>query len=446
VAQVFTKKFGINPLLAVTNIVLVASSFVWYFLAYNVLQNLVEKLQTTPTETLIVVGANVAAIAIMAILGSFIVERIQRREPMLTLWIFAGIFVSLIPGLFAPSTFVELVTVSVIFGGYFGLGMPATMGYFSASTRYENRARLGGIVFLFIALSFFVLGSLSSGDIIISSVVLAAIRIAGLVFFKLAGKRILLPQKVGKTSYIRIFSGKSLLLFLVPWIVFNLVNYMTIPIINNPVLATGYTRSLAVFESVLIAVFAFVTGFLADSLGRKRLAIIGFAMLGVGFAALSFLQSSYGWYIYTVADGVAWGIFNVLFLFTLWGDLAQERNGEKFYVIGSLPYLLSNFMGLLFAPFALLEIENITLLFSFASFFLFIAVLPLVYAPETLPEKLMKDRDIRSYAEKALRQAQKDAGKSKKNDSAKEKEKNGKEEAKETPEDEEARKLAEKYY
>jgi len=34
---------------------------------------------------------------------------------------------------------------------------------------------------------------------------------------------------------------------------------------------------------------------------------------------------------------------------------------------------------------------------------LFLAVLPLVYAPETLPEKQMKDRELKNYIDKAQR-------------------------------------------
>jgi nucleotide-binding universal stress UspA family protein len=45
--------------------------------------------------------------------------------------------------------------------------------------------------------------------------------------------------------------------------------------------------------------------------------------------------------------------------------------------------------------------------FSFAAFFLFLAVLPLVYAPETLPEKTMKDRELKKYIEKAQKEAAK---------------------------------------
>jgi len=86
------------------------------------------------------------------------------------------------------------------------------------------------------------------------------------------------------------------------------------------------------------------------------------------------------------------------------------------------------------------RIKRITI----ASFFLFLAVIPLMYAPETLPEKAMKDRDLKSYTEKALEKAQKEAEKSQKKQP--DKTEKGKEEPKETPEDAEARKLAEKYY
>ena len=83
--------------------------------------------------------------------------------------------------------------------------------------------------------------------------------------------------------------------------------------------------------------------------------------------------------------------------------------------------------------------------FTVASFFLFVAVIPLMYAPETLPEKAIKDRDLQSYIEKAKKIAKKKDEKNETKFSDKtENEKN--DEDKESPEDEEARKLAEKYY
>ncbi len=39
--------------------------------------------------------------------------------------------------------------------------------------------------------------------------------------------------------------------------------------------------------------------------------------------------------------------------------------------------------------------------FTIASFFLFLAILPLIYTDETLPEKKMKERELKNYLEKA---------------------------------------------
>jgi len=45
--------------------------------------------------------------------------------------------------------------------------------------------------------------------------------------------------------------------------------------------------------------------------------------------------------------------------------------------------------------------------FSVAAFFLFLAVLPLISAPETLPEKKVELRRLRSFAEEAQKAKEK---------------------------------------
>jgi MFS family permease len=417
-------------------------------LAYSILQQLVDALQVTEFETLVVLCVNVTCIAATAIIGSFLADKFSRRENILSLWMFGGIFVSLITFFCVPSTFIDLMIISAVFGGYFGFGMPAVMGYFSRSTSCENRARLSGIIFLVISFGFFLISYLVVSDITLASVVLALFQIVSLSLFFYFKANIITSREARNASYLGVLSSRPLLLFLVPWFIFNIVNYMTIPVISS--LSEGYElmQSFSILENIIIAISALVTGLLADSMGRKRLAIFGFAILGVGYAALGFLQGSLGWYIHTVADGVAWGILYVLFLFTLWGDLAQGQKSEKFYVIGSLPFLFSNFMTRLLTPLILISGIQPVALFSLASFFLFLAVLPLFYAPETLPEKVIKDKDLKSYVEKAKQKVQKEAAKNQKKAADKTEDDSAEDgaEPEESKEDEEARKLAEKYY
>jgi hypothetical protein len=92
-------------------------------------------------------------------------------------------------------------------------------------------------------------------------------------------------------------------------------------------------------------------------------------------------------------------MFSSVFLITLWGDLAADREKEKYYVLGGLPFLLAGFLAIIIEPYV--DFIGSATAFSLASFFLFLAVLPLMYAPETLPEKEIRDRELKDYMERA---------------------------------------------
>jgi MFS family permease len=438
-----------NTNTAVANILMLASAFIWYFLAFKIIQDLGSLPQISETETLAILGINFAGILIFALIGSILVGKLQKRLPFLYTWMIVGIVLSLIPPL-VPLTTTGILVLSATFGAYFGLGMPATMGYFANSTKMLNRGKLAGFSFLAIGIGFALLNNAAVGNILLFSGVLALVRIVGLSVYLLKPKEEKASDQDETTSFSSALSNRSFSLYLLPWIMFNLINYLTIPV-QSQLFPEGmnYVRESAAVEAGLIAVFAVVGGFLADRYGRKRLAIFGFAVLGIGYAALGLAQNSASWYFYTAADGVAWGCFYVIFIFTVWGDFAQGKGSEKYYVFGALPYLLSGFMQFALknyvsqiAPFQI---------FTFASVFLFVAVLPLVYAPETISEEKMKNQELQNYAEKAIKKANKEKNKGRKTENAQPfeitEETGEKAEAKQIEDEyDEAMKLAEKYY
>ena len=123
-------------------------------------------------------------------------------------------------------------------------------------------------------------------------------------------------------------------------------------------------------------------------------------MLGIEYAAMStFLHSVLTAYVFMILDGITWGLLFSVFFMSLWGDLGQYHVKEKYYVLGGLPYLLANFLYILIKP--QVSIIESSLAFTYASFFLFLAILPLIYAPETLPEKKIKERELKMYLENA---------------------------------------------
>ena len=187
---------------------------------------------------------------------------------------------------------------------------------------------------------------------------------------------------------------------------FSLVNYLSVPV-QFTILGKLQVESLMIIENVLIGIFAIAGGFLSDYFGRKRTAIVGFVLVGIGYSVLGlYPESITSWYFYTVVDGVAWGFFYVIFVLSVWGDLSYGAPSDKYYAIGVLPFFISKFLQFATSNYIAGNISPYAL-FSFTAFFLFLAVLPLVYVPETLPEKTMKDRELKNYIEKAQKEAAK---------------------------------------
>ena len=142
--------------------------------------------------------------------------------------------------------------------------------------------------------------------------------------------------------------------------------------------------------------------------------LYGFVTLGIAYAVIGIAPAtSVSWFFYLVFGGISSGILWVTFILILWGDLSQSSSREKYYAIGEIPYFLTGVMQLLSAPYVTLILETSeTSAFSLAAFFLFLAVLPLLYAPETLPEKKIELRRLRKYVEAAKKVKEKHTEKS----------------------------------
>jgi hypothetical protein len=271
------------------------------------------------------------------------------------------------------------------------------MGYFSDFTIIEKRAWFAGIIYSATGLGTFLLWTMLIPFTQLSEqlIVLAVWRSFGLLIFLF-----LRPEngegKVPKSSYASILRKRSFLLYLIPWVMFCLTDSLT-----RSLFPAETVRSLSIVGSVITGALSLLGGLFADRLGRKRVIIVGFILLGIGYAVLgTFPELTPLQYLFTVLGSVAWGLFGAVFLMTLWGDLAENEGAEKFYAIGGLPYLLSGFVELLVAPY-IRDTVSPYATFSFASFFLFMAVFPLWLAQETLPEKTIQKRVLEKYVEDA---------------------------------------------
>jgi MFS family permease len=388
--------------------IVVVNAFSWYFPLYLFFQNTLERFQMESTLFLAAFGVQCVATVSFAIVGTALVKRFPSRDVFLSVWMFVGIIASILMIMLETFNIAYILLVSFLLGISLGFGFPSCLAYFGDYSTVENRGWLAGITFFASGLCILFIGLIVSfSTLIVGVLILAAWRGIGLLLFLLArSKQAYRKENTIEVSYKSVLLDRSFLLYLVPWIMFFLINFLEAPVVDL-FLGEAFTSFIPIAEFGIGGFVALIGGRFADSVGRKRVVIFGFIMLGIGYAVLVLFQSIIlSWYLYIILDGVAWGILLPMFYLVICSELAGNRNKEKYYLIGLLPFLISSYIQVLFAPYAEF-IVDVSGAFSLASFFLFIAVLPLLYAPETLPQKKIELRRLRSFAEDAKKAKEK---------------------------------------
>ena len=385
------------------SILLVLNSFVWYMLTYTVFNAIVNELNLLETEKLGLFTTYFVGIAVTAILGSKFFSRARTKS--LDLWLFIGAIATFLLTAISSDSMLADALLAFFLGASIGIGLPSCLSYFADSTSVENRGFVGGIIWSavgFTVLVFaFLITMLGQWETIVALTIWRLF--GGIGFLVLNRKHKHAAQK--SPSYLELIRKREILLYLFPWVMFSLINFAEAPMLErvfNATFGTEFFAFVQLVESAFVGIVAIVGGVIADIAGRKRVVIAGFVMLGIEYAALSvFSNSPVALYLFLTFDGITWGLFASVFLTVIWGDLGENYEKEKYYALGGFPYLVASFLSVLIKPYA--SVISTTTAFSFASFFLFLAVLPLMYAPETLPEKRIRERELKQYIEKAKR-------------------------------------------
>ncbi|RLI40180.1 hypothetical protein DRO69_13250 [Candidatus Bathyarchaeota archaeon] len=398
VKEVFVKEDMMSKKVLLACVIIIVNTFVWYSCQFTVLKEIMKGISLTHFEELLIWIINFFGAALSLLVGASITNKLEKRK-FLFLWLVLGSFSSLLPNLLSKYAVMNIAIIFLLSGISFGLGLPTCMAWYAECTTTENRARHGGGILFLIGLGTLLL-SLLKLDITASTLILAAWRGSGLLSLLLIGVSEWSVGKAKTISYISILNQRSFFLYFIPWIMFCLVNYLSAPIVIN-YFGEEFVQTSTLIEGSLVGIFAIAGGIFADKVGRKLLTIIGFILLGLGYAILGIRpESLLSWYFYTIVDGIAGGIIMTIFIFTLWGDIAYNYRSEKYYAIGGSPFLLSNLLRFIIGQY-IIQTVLVYAIFSLASFFLFLAVVPLVFAPETLPEKKIKERELKKYIEKA---------------------------------------------
>jgi MFS family permease len=379
----------------------------WYFIGRLMIPKIGYAFGDGSFENLSLQVAYPSSIIVAGIVGAMFLAKI-RKKLFFYSWVLIGVFASLFLIVPLGSSLFAALSVTCVLGASLGIGTPLCLNYFKESVSFNKRGTVGGIVLFSTMLSApLVLISMPTLDLLHSAVLCALWRVWSVPFL------LLVPQNEAATkpeskvekppSLLSVFRNKTFILYFAAWLMFALVDGLGSEVVARP--AQDYLFLIRIIEPSFTGLSALVAGFVSDWMGRKRVLIFGFASLGIAYAVVGLFSHVWiSWLFYFAIDGTALGLLSVLFMVVLWGDLS-ETGSEKFYAIGETPFFLTQIISIALAPYVALIPESGS--FSLAAFFLFLAVLPLLYAPETLPEKSMKDREIRQYVEKAKKTKEK---------------------------------------
>jgi len=353
-----------------------------------------------------VLGLIYAVFLIVSAIFSSVFLIKSRRKHLFSAWVVFGILTSISSAISVGSSlFVNIAIISLL-GVSTGIGLPSCLSYFAESISHENRGKAGGAIFFVTFLSAAVaLMFILNLDFLYGAAILAFWRVWALPLLFFVSEKSIPSDEINQVapSLISVLRDRNFILYFVAWLMFAFVNSFESVVVDRTI--GEYRFFIKIVEPAVAGFSALAAGVLSDWVGRKRVLIFGFVSLGMAYAIIGLLaQSWFSWLFYFVMDGIAIGSLWVLFVIVLWGDLSQNGS-EKFYAVGGAPFFLTELFSLLLAPYLSLIPESSA--FSLAAFFLFLAVLPLLYARETLPEKKIKERELKLYIEKAKKAKEK---------------------------------------
>jgi MFS family permease len=185
----------------------------------------------------------------------------------------------------------------------------------------------------------------------------------------------------GKKEAQNCFEKKVVILYLVPWLLFSIIN-VTLAKNNSTHI---FEQTSASFYVLLIALQvigvcfgAIIAGFVADFFGRRIVLAVTLSLYGTSSALGGIFTNPQVFSVMYFINGMSWGILFVMYIFVVWGDLANKDNCAKMYSLGAITYFLSLGIGAII-PQTFLPLGTSSLLICLI---IFLSILPIFMAPE----------------------------------------------------------------
>ena len=344
-------------------------------------------------------------IAITLLLSSFFIHKINKLHFIYTSSILIMAMTFLL--LFVPNELIKLTIIFVI-GIFFGIGLLVFFTYFWNLTVPEERGRIAGLIgFVALPLEFVVDYLVAPSLDFFGTIILSIVISSGILLVVLLRpqKAVLTAKKNERGNF---FEKRTVLLYSIPWILFSVINVILAKNISINILqqvSSSFYMSLMGLQIIGVVFGAMVGGIVADFFGLRLSLALSLTLYGTS-AALGgiFINNEILYFVY-IANGLGWGILFVLYMFVVWGDLANKDNCAKMYSIGLIIYFSTVGIGLL------TQISIPIVASSLISCLLvFFSNIPIALAPELLPSDFRERIKLRLHVNAVKRISKRNHG------------------------------------
>ncbi|MCJ7631041.1 hypothetical protein MUP77_01375 [Candidatus Bathyarchaeota archaeon] len=320
--------------------------FSLFFTSYFVFSSLIPKYIVSSSDDSLIIQASVNfVIAVTLIVSSFLVDRIDKLGLIRTSSV-VTIFMTVL--LFSPNKTLRTAVLFVL-GVLFSLGIAGFVAHFWKMTVPEERGRISGLIgFVALPFSFIVTILVAPSLDFLGTITLGIItNLAILMNILLKPKKEGVTAKGGDGNY---SEKRTVLLYSIPWVFFSFINVTLAKNasfwITQQVSSSFYLFLLGLqFVGVIFG--CILGGTAADFLGRRLSLAISLTSYGTSAALVALFTSNEMLSFVYVLNGLSWGVLFTLYIFVVWGDLANKDNCARMYSIGLSIYYLSGGIGFL---------------------------------------------------------------------------------------------------
>lgn len=379
---------------------LTSGSLAWFFLLQTYFQDILIEINM-PEFMWVEIGKILyyGFAVIAAIFGSYISPKIHRKK-LIFIWISSGIFATAL--LIFLNDILTCIIISPILGFSMGLGLPSSMATLTDYFKIEQRGKMAGITILqtFI-MAFLVIATFSflKSDTTLKTIaiipLMIIVRSTSYISYFLDKENY--KQETEKTT-LKETPYKEFFFYIFPWIMFVIAAGLANNIIPGEQRYDAAKTTGTILRMGLLAIFGIIWGIISDRVGRKPPIIIGLISLGISFGLIGFSMSPNNVIIYLATSGIAWASFLTVYLI-IPGDLSTQKSREKTYALGTIAPLIIWF-GLAMIDPTTIRIISSGSFSQILSGILFISIIPIMRAKETLPETKMKQRKMKEYTKK----------------------------------------------